>query len=94
MRVRFTDTAVSELEDIFRFLAQRNPRAAAAFAKRVKDMVVLLAQYPFSGREADEAGVRVASMVRYPFLVFYTVTADEVVILNVRHTARQWPWEE
>jgi toxin ParE1/3/4 len=94
MRVRFTDTALSELEDIFRFLAERNPRAATAVAKRVKDMALLLADYPLSGREADEPGVRIASMVRYPFLVFYAVTADEVVILNVRHAARQWPWEE
>ena len=33
-------------------------------------------------------------MVRYPFIIFYTVASDEVVILNVRHAARQWPWEE
>jgi plasmid stabilization system protein ParE len=31
-------------------------------------------------------------VVRYPFLIFYTVT-DEVVILHVRHAARLWPSE-
>lgn len=94
MRVRFTDTALSELEDILRFLSERNPRAATVLAKRVREMATLLAEYPLSGREADEPGVRIASVVRYPFLVFYTVATDEVVILNVRHTARQWPWEK
>jgi plasmid stabilization system protein ParE len=94
MKVRFTDTAIGELEDILRYLSERNPNAARAVATRIKDITTLLADYPLSGREADESGVRIASMVRYPFLVFYTVTADEVVILNVRHAARQWPWEE
>jgi plasmid stabilization system protein ParE len=94
MKVRFTDTALSELEDIFGFLSERNPSAATAVARRVKDIAALLADFPLSGREVDESGVRIASMVRYPFLVFYTVTTDEVVILNVRHAARQWPWEE
>jgi plasmid stabilization system protein ParE len=94
MRVRFTDTAIGELGDILRYLSERNPHVATAVAKRVKDIVALLADYPLSGREADESGVRIASMVRYPFLVFYTVNADEVVILNVRHAARMWPWEE
>jgi toxin ParE1/3/4 len=37
--------------------------------------------------------VRVLSVVRYPFLVFYAIdnTADEIVILHVRHTARERP---
>jgi len=94
MKVRFTETAIRELEDVLRYLSERHPGAATAVARRVKDIALLLADYSFSGREADESGVRIASMVRYPFLVFYTVTPDEVVILSVRHAARQWPWED
>jgi toxin ParE1/3/4 len=94
MKVRFTDTAIAELDDIFRYLSARNPNAATAVAKRVKDVAAMLAEYPLSGREVDESGVRMASLVRYPFLVFYAVTGDELVILNVRHAARQWPWRE
>jgi toxin ParE1/3/4 len=94
MRVRFTDTALSELDDILRFLSERNPRAATGVAKRVRGVAALLADYPLSGREADEPGVRIASVVRFPFIIFYTVASDEVVILNVRHAARQWPWVE
>lgn len=63
-------------------------------AKRLKDIVTLLAEYPLSGREADEPGVRIATMIRYPFLVFYTVEAGEVVVLNLRHAKRMWPWDE
>ena len=94
MRVRYTDTALAELDDIFRYLSERNPAAAKAVAARVRDVVAILADYPLFGRETDEPQVRVASLVRYPFLILYTVSGDEVIILNVRHAARLWPWDE
>jgi plasmid stabilization system protein ParE len=94
MKVRYTDTALGELEDIFSYLFERNPAAAKAVAARVRDIAALLAEYPFLGHEADEPSVRVAPLIRYPFLVFYTVNEDEIVVLNVRHAARQRPWEE
>lgn len=94
MKVRYTETALAELEDIFHDLAERNPAVARAVAARVKDIATLLAEYPLFGHEANEPGVRIASLVRYPFLIFYTVSADEVVVLHVRHAARLWPWEE
>ena len=94
MKVRYTDTAVGELEDVFKYLFDRNPAAAKAVAMCVKDVVALLADYPLIGRESDETGVRVASLVRYPFLIFYTVSPDELVILHVRHAARLLPWAE
>ena len=31
---------------------------------------------------------------RFPFIIFNTVEADDVVILHVRQGARRWPWEE
>jgi plasmid stabilization system protein ParE len=31
---------------------------------------------------------------RYPFIVFYSVEGDTIVILHVRHGARRWPWED
>lgn len=94
MKVRYTDAALGELEDIFSYLFERNPAAAKAVAARVKDISALLADYPFLGRDADEPGVRIASLVRYPFLIFYTISTDEVVILHIRHAARLWPWDE
>jgi len=43
------------------------------------------------GHVTDENEVRVLSVVRYPFLIFYTIdaVADEVVILHVRHGAQE-----
>jgi plasmid stabilization system protein ParE len=45
-------------------------------------------------QETREPGVRRIPAGRYPYLVYYTVEANEVVILHVRHGARRSPWEE
>jgi hypothetical protein len=53
----------------------------------------LLEEFPFVGHLTDEPEVRVLSVVRYPFLIFYTIddAASEVVILHERHTAQERP---
>jgi ParE toxin of type II toxin-antitoxin system, parDE len=43
------------------------------------------------GHAVDEAGVRIVPLGRFPYLVFYTQSAGEVIILHVRHAARQRP---
>lgn len=66
---------------------------AAAVAERIKRLTDLLEEFPLAGHDTDEAGVRMVPLVRYPFLIFYTVDGAYVVILHVRHAARLRPWE-
>jgi plasmid stabilization system protein ParE len=80
MRVRYTDAAVAEIDDIFSYIAADSPRAAAN----------VLAQF-----DKYRQIVRMLPIRRYPqYLVFYAVEKNEVVILNVRPGARRRPWED
>jgi toxin ParE1/3/4 len=56
-------------------------------------LTALLEEFPLVGHLTDEANVRVLSVVRYPFLIFYAIddAADEIIILHVRHTAQERP---
>jgi hypothetical protein len=36
----------------------------------------------------------VIGVVRYPYLVYFTVGPDEVIILHIRHMARNAPTDE
>jgi toxin ParE1/3/4 len=92
MKVRYSETALREQNEIFAYIYERNRAAAAALVDRIERLGSLLGEFPFIGQLTDEEGVRVMPVVRYPFLIFYTVT-DEVVILHVRHAARLWPSE-
>jgi plasmid stabilization system protein ParE len=90
MKARWSEGALSEIEDIFTYIQERNRAAASAVVERIDGLVSLLEEYPLMGHRADEEGVRVMSAVRYPFLIFYAIddAADEIVILHVRHGAQ------
>jgi toxin ParE1/3/4 len=90
MKVRYAENALRELDEIFAYIHERNRSAAAAVVDRIERLCALIGELPFLGHLTDEAGVRMMPVVRYPFLIFYTVNdnADEVVILHVRHGAR------
>jgi plasmid stabilization system protein ParE len=90
MKVRWSETALAETEAIFSFIHERNRSAAASIVQRFEELAALLSEFPLAGHLTDETDVRTISVVRYPFLIFYTIndSAAEVVILHVRHTAR------
>ena len=91
MRVRWSESSLSDIDDIFSYIHEHNRTAAAAVVERIKAVASLLQDFPEAGHLTDEPGVRMFPTVRYPYLVFYTVNpADaEIVILHVRHGAQE-----
>jgi toxin ParE1/3/4 len=49
--------------------------------------------FPEMAQPTDEPGVRRMLIGRYPYLIYYAVENDEIVILHVRHGARRPLWE-
>jgi addiction module RelE/StbE family toxin len=94
MRVRYTIPAQADLDDIYTYISENNPFAAERIKRQIKIDAELLGELPFIARESDSPGIRVRKVRRYPYLIFYSVDDDEVVILHVRHGARRWPWDE
>jgi plasmid stabilization system protein ParE len=93
MKVRWSQTALAQLNEIFLYIYERNRSAARSVTARVEELASLLGEFPFIGHLTDEADVRILPVVRYPFAIFYTIddAAGEVVILHVRHTAQESP---
>jgi toxin ParE1/3/4 len=93
MKVRWSETALTEVDDIFAYIHEHSRTAATAVVERIENLAALLEEFPFVGHLTDEASVRLLSVVRYPFLIFYAIddVADEIVILHVRHTAQERP---
>jgi plasmid stabilization system protein ParE len=93
LKFRWSQTALAQLDDIFSYIYERNRSAAVSVATRVEELAALLGEFPLIGHLTDEADVRILPVVRYPFAIFYAIddTADEVVILHVRHTAQERP---
>ena len=88
--VAYSPRAVADLAEIGGYLAQRNPRAAAAVEQRIRIIVELVAQFPASGRILEERTVvRVIPLGNYPYRIFYTTSGDELIVLHIRHGARE-----
>jgi len=93
MKLRYTQTALEEIRAIRAFISERNLSAAEAVIARVEAAAQRLSQFPLSAIETDMPNVRMTPVSPYPYVIFYTVEADEVIILHVRHGARLKPWE-
>jgi toxin ParE1/3/4 len=93
MKVRWSETALSEFDEILSHIHRSNRAAAIAVVERIEALTALLEEFPCLGHLTDEEGVRVLAVVRYPFLIFHAIneTTGEIVILHVLHTAQQRP---
>lgn len=91
MKVRYSPRALAQLEEIHKYIAEYNPRAAAAVVARIQDLCEKLGEFPGMGAATDHPGVRMVPVVRYPYLIFYVVVAQssEVRILRIRHGRRR-----
>jgi plasmid stabilization system protein ParE len=64
--------------------------AAVSVERRIRTIVELIAQFPSSGRMLEERpGIRVIPLGNYPYKIFYAVAGGELIILHVRHGARE-----
>jgi len=94
MKVRLSRPATDDLGKILDTLFRQNPQAAGQFVARIEKIFDRLGRFPGMAQEvAGRDGVRKVPLVRFPYLIFYKVIADEVIILRVVHGARREPWE-
>jgi toxin ParE1/3/4 len=86
---------VADLRSIAAHLAASYPSAAKTVERRLRIVIARIARWPESARRVIERpDVRVVSLVRYPYRVFYRVTEEAIEILHIHHTSRRAPWEK
>ena len=91
--IRYLKTAENDLIDIFNYIKQDKPTAAATYLERFDDLIFQLASNPFIGivpkdGRLKKLGYRILVVDKY--LVFYVVKSKTVQIRRVIHGARQY----
>jgi toxin ParE1/3/4 len=89
MNIVYAPRALRDLESIATYLIERNPVVAINVLGAIKSSIDTLSFFPQIGRLVDDAGHRRVPVLRYPYLLFYRVLGDELLILHIRHTSRR-----
>jgi len=88
MRLRYTRPALADLASILDYIASHSPQGAARIHARIQIVVSLLLSHPRIGTQTDDPAIRRVNASPYPYLIFYEIGGDEIVIHAVRHGAR------
>ena len=89
MKVRYSPRAIGDIIAVADYLAERNPVAARAVEAAIRKTIDLLGEFSGSGRALTQRPqVRVMPVARYPYLVFYAIRPDGLLVLHIRHGAR------
>jgi len=89
MKVRYTATALSEIEDILTYIAKDDPSAALRVSVTILSTIDRVADFPHIAIESNVPDVRVAPVLPYRYLVFFSFTEGVLVVRNVRHSGRE-----
>jgi toxin ParE1/3/4 len=88
MRLRYTQPALADLAAILDYVSTHSPQGASRIHARIDAIANLLVSHPRIGTQTDDPTIRRVNTSPYPYLIFYEIFADEVVIHAVRHGAR------
>jgi len=92
LRLRWSRPALRDLGEIRACIAAENPLAAVATAARIRRTGERIRDFPGSGEPIQVADLRVTSVPGTGYRLIYRIEGDAVVVTNVWHGARRWPF--
>ena len=90
MRLRYSPRSIEDLENIRHYIAEDNPKAAWVVASFIRRSIRTLEEFPYQGRATARESVRRLVVTNYPYLVYYRVNDEGVLVLTVLHAAQDW----
>ena len=88
MKLIFTRRATRQIEAVIEYIGKESPQGARRVRERLQTVTELLIEQPYVGHATDLAGTRRMVVTPFPYVIFYRVTDDAVIIQRVRHTSR------
>ena len=88
MKLRYSPSALADLDDILDHVASHSPLGAQKVLARIQAVVDVIARHPNSGLRTEDPTIRRMTTTPFPYLIFYEPTGSEIIIHAVRHGAR------
>ena len=93
MRLKWTDLAAQDLEQIERHIAEESDPALAieVALSIINTAELILSQHPRAGRQGRVRNTRELVIDGLPFVVVYREAGGGVEVLRTLHSSQQWP---
>ena len=91
MNVLWTESALSQLDAIYEYIAQTSPEYALRMIDRLTRRSIQRAEFPFSGRMVPEyESNEVREVLEWPYRIIYLIRSEQsrVEVLAVVHGSR------
>ncbi len=94
-KIRYTPVAVDDMDEIFSYISQDNIAAAEMMLEKINKKIANLAIFPNMGSVlSDEEYTLIKRGYRFivihPYLVFYRITGNTVIIHRILHGRRDY----
>ncbi|WP_342163631.1 type II toxin-antitoxin system RelE/ParE family toxin [Methylobacterium sp. SD21] len=88
MKLRFTPDALAEMDAVLGGVADKSPIGASNVRRRIEATLDRLIDHPLCGARTSSPPLRRILVRPYPYLIFYEPRDDAVIVIAVRHAAR------
>jgi len=93
--IKYTPAAVDDMDELFSFISSDNVTAAEAMLEKLDRQISLLGEFPHSGSILAEDDYSIVKrgyrfIFVQPYLVFYRVVDQTVVIYRILHGRRDY----
>lgn len=91
MKLIVSPRAFRDTEQIKAYLRDRNPQAASRVAHEIEKAIDRIIQFPETGQDQTDQGVKRVVERRYGYLIFYRYSKENalVEIITIRHGKRR-----
>jgi len=91
MTLVYSKRAIADLDQIATYYtAHASPTIAESIGRQLLGVIARIERHPEAApRVTQRPQVRVATVARYPFRIFYRVNNETIDILHIRHTSRR-----
>ena len=89
MIIRWTPTALRDLESLHEYVAEDSLPAAAATVENMLSGIEALSRHPDMGRKGRVPGTR--ELIITPYIVAYRTKGTALEVVAIIHSARRWP---
>ena len=90
MVVKWTKTALVNLDLIAEYIAKDSPARAISFVEEIQQKTKVIANFPGAGRAGRVAGTR-ELVAHKNYILAYRVKGEDVEIIRVHHVAQKFP---